>query len=575
MRVWRRWLPVLLLCAAGTAWADEKVDVEGLSGQAYDNMEAYLGKLSEDDFKNWRTTLSRLRNSARDAMESVGYFQADFDFQRKGNRVTLVVRPGEPVRVRNISLKFDGEAGNDIAFTAARESLPLKTGDIFNQGQYEAFKTHIQNLGLERGYFDGEWSTHKATVDVQNHTADLDLVYNSGARFTFGTVTFQSVNKDGTLAVKPKVLDSLVPFQQGEPYEAAKVIKLNKLLLDSRYFGDVRVRAEPEKAVDRVVPVLVYASTLNPNTIDTGLGYSTDVGPRITLGWRRPLLNESGHGIEFSTELSQVRRTFDAKYTIPLTHPINDTLQFLFGVKREEIDQTIPTSSTLLGVQRQINRDTGWQQVQSLRLTHEDFVIDNVSGSSDLLLPGLALTRTRIKGGGIDPYWGDRQFYQVQVGSREFVSDTNIVNARASFRFLRTYADRHMFIFRADGGAILTDNFDRVPPTMRFYAGGDQSVRGYDYQSIGPRDENGIVVGGRYLATGSAEYDYLFKPRWRAAVFLDAGNAFNVASEPLKLGTGFGVRWISPVGAIKLDFAFGISEPNVPFRLHISMGAPL
>ncbi|MGB4344512.1 MAG: BamA/TamA family outer membrane protein, partial [Moraxellaceae bacterium] len=124
-------------------------------------------------------------------------------------------------------------------------------------------------------------------------------------------------------------------------------------------------------------------------------------------------------------------------------------------------------------------------------------------------------------------------------------------------------------------GSIVTSSFDDVPVSMRFFAGGDQSVRGYDYKSISPRDELGIAVGGRNLATGSLEYNYTVYPKWRVALFTDAGSAFNSVNEPMKVGAGTGVRWVSPLGPIRLDFAWSVSEPEVDFRIHFFMGPSL
>ncbi len=566
-------LLLALLCAA-PAWAAPKLVLEGVSGELKSNVDAYIGKPEEADIKNWRIGQARLRKLAQSALESLGYYEAEFAFQREGQTVTLRVTPGEPVRVRSIQLKFLGEAGNDVAFTALRESLPLSEGDIFHHGKYESFKARIQNLALERGYFDGEWQSSEVAVDLVQHSAVIELAYDSGQRYQFGEVSFQNKQEGGQGDINESVLHSLVPFKNGEPYEAAKVIKLNNVLLDSRYFADVRVRVETDQAVERTVPVVVSFSTHKPNSVDVGLGYSTDVGGRISLAWRRPLFNKYGHGVEANTELAEVRRSFSTKYTIPINHPINDTLQLLYGVQREEIDTTV-NYNTVLGVQRQTNRDSGWQRIQSLRFSRDtDEYADGTDLKTDLLLPGFSLNRVRSRGG-LDPSWGDRQFYQIEAASTQLLSDADLVVLRAGFRLLRTLADKHQFQLRLDGGTIFTDDFAKVPTSLRFFAGGDQSVRGYDYKSLAPRDDKGEVAGGRHLATGTVEYGYLFRPRWRGALFVDAGNAFDSVTEPVKVGTGFGLRWISPVGAIRLDFAWGVSEDNVPFRVHFSLGPSL
>jgi translocation and assembly module TamA len=146
---------------------------------------------------------------------------------------------------------------------------------------------------------------------------------------------------------------------------------------------------------------------------------------------------------------------------------------------------------------------------------------------------------------------------------------------RAGWRLLRTFADRHMLLLRTDLGTLLTSDFDSVPLNMRFYAGGDQSVRGFDYQSLSPRDATGQAVGAANLITASSEYAWRLTQRWRLAAFVDTGNAFDSLNDGLATGAGVGVRWISPVGPVRLDVAWGVSESASSPRIHFFMGPAL
>lgn len=569
------WLCLFALLPTTVGAAESiKVVVTGIDGELRDNVSSYIGPLTRDDFRFWRQRRSELEGVVNDAMESMGYYSPRVSVEQHQGEVRVSVSPGQPVKVGRLRLVFQGEAGNDIAFTALRESLPLKEGDTFHHGSYESLKAAVQALALERGYFEAAWVQHEVVVDPDRHRAEIDLVYGSGRRFSFGAVFFEGMDGKEQALVRQDVLESMVPFKEGEPFNASGIIKLNKSLLDTRYFSEVRVRQQNEGGESLSVPVRVQIAGDRPNDVDVGIGYSTDVEGRLSLAWRRPLVNDRGHGIRASTELSQVRRSFDSAYSIPWKHALDDVVQLIYGVQREDVEDVV-TYSTVVGVQRQIQREQGWKRTFSLRWNRESFERpDGEEGKSDLLLPGVSLDRVRSKGG-VDPYWGDRQYYQAELASSQLLSDADFISLRAGFRLLRTVADKHQFLLRLDGGAIMADSFDEVPLTMRFFAGGDQSVRGYDYKSLAPRDADGIAVGGRYLATGSAEYDYTFYPKWRVAVFTDSGNAFDSLSESLKVGSGVGVRWVSPVGPIRLDLAWAVSEPGTDFRVHFSMGPNL
>ena len=558
---------------------DVTLRVEGVTGELKTNIEAYIGQLTEDDLNSWRETLLRLRKVTREASEAVGYYQTEAQFRREKNQVIVTVKANAPVMITALNLTYEkqSEASNDIAFTALLEGLPLKEGQVFHHGRYESIKSLVQNLALERGYFDGKWTTNKVSVTQPTQTAEINLNYDSGTRYRFGQVHFSHKQEGQPLPLKLSLLEKLAPFDEGEPYEAEKIIKFNRALIDSRYFTEVRVRADPDpSAENKEIPINVTLGADKPNQVDLGAGYATDIGARLSLAWRRPLLNENGHSIEITSEISQVRQSIDFRYGIPWRHPINDTLQIIAGFKREDIDNNTLIKNAILGVERQKKRDNGWQTNESIRWSRESYNKDNgEQGQSDLLLPGYGISRVRTKGSKTDPSSGDRQYYQVEFASPDLLSDADLLSLRAGWRLLRTYVDRHQLGLRADVGSIFSGNFDGVPLNMRFYAGGDQSVRGYDYKSLSPRDSTGQVIGATSLLSSSVEYTFKLTKQWRLATFVDAGNAFDAVSEGLKMGTGVGVRWISPVGPVRLDIAWGVSDDNPSPRIHFFMGPAL
>lgn len=510
--------------------------------------------------------------AVRETLKAVGYYEARIDLRREQGDWLLRVDAGEPVRLRSLKLDWLGDMEDDRRFKAP--DFPLAIGDVLHQGRYDEFKQQVADRALEQGYFDGRWISHDIAIDLRQRQADIALSYDSGHRYRFGEVRFVDFQDAPLSDLDERWLRSLVPFKPGDFISSRKLFQLQKVLLESRYFADVRVSLRHDQADGLVIPVEVRADNRKPNKMSVGLGYATDVGPRLTLEWQRHLLNERGHGMEASSELSQVRQRGELRYRIPWRHPTQDFLQFVLGAQRDVIAEETTTRQTAIAVQRVIQPPRDWQVTYGVRVSDERFERPGGKDGQMLVVPGISFNKLRSRGG-LDPAEGLRQFYQVEVSHPAWLSQVEYLLLRGGLRWLDTYAERHMLLARVDGGAILSPDFDRVPPSVRFYAGGDNSVRGYDYRNLAPRASSGDVVGGQYLVAGSLEYNWRWRPTWRPALFIDAGNAFNTRWQPLAVGVGVGLRWISPVGPVRLDLASALSEPGRPLRLHVTLGASL
>ncbi len=218
--------------------------------------------------------------------------------------------------------------------------------------------------------------------------------------------------------------------------------------------------------------------------------------------------------------------------------------------------------------------DNGWKRVWSLKWQHEEYRLGDDSGLSTLLMPGIAYSLLRSDNR-IDPNRGYRLEFELAGAKQGLMSDADLIHANAMLKGLGTLFERHRFLGSVQLGANITDEYTQVPPSLRYFAGGDQSVRGYDYQSLSPTNSDGDRIGGRYQFAVSAEYQYSLTEKWRVATFMDQGNAFNSADFPsLKSSVGVGVRWVSPVGPIRLDLAHPL-DGDGGVRLHFSMGPEL
>jgi Outer membrane protein len=324
-----------------------------------------------------------------------------------------------------------------------------------------------------------------------------------------------------------------------------------------------------------VIPVAVKLETRKPRTMGLGLGFSTDVGPRAKANWTRHWVNPQGHSYGWEAEISAPRQNVGLFYDVPLDPPLTDKLRFAGGYQNEDIAGTDSRSKLLtLGPEWHSKLPSGWQRVVSLKWQHEEYTLGDDSGLSTLLMPGVSYSYLKSDNR-IDPHNGYRLQFETKVAKEGLGSDTNLIYGTALVKGLTTVFDKHRFLGRVQVGGSATNGYKSVPPSLRFFAGGDQSVRGYDYQSLSPENSDGDRIGGRYMVAGSVEYQYSIAEKWRVATFIDQGNSFNTLELPnLKTGVGIGVRWVSPVGPIRLDLAHAMDDDG-GIRLHFSMGPEL
>ncbi|MCH7417850.1 autotransporter assembly complex protein TamA [Pseudomonas mosselii] len=570
---------LLLLVASSMAWAQSEllVRVKPANKALKSNIEGYIGSLGDRDEEALLRFSRGAEEQTRKAAQALGYYQARVETEVKpaGDKdkpAQLIIRvePGEPVRLRNVTVRIDGPA-SELKVFRIPDSKALRPGEQLNHGTYEDAKRLIQNQASRYGFFAGRFERQRLAVDPQAGVADIELVYQSGPRYRLGAVTF-----GGDAPLDNDLLQRMVSFKPGTPYDSELIAELNNDLQSSGYFDSVRVDAAPTAAVGEDIPVDVRLDTRKPRTLGLGLGFSTDVGPRGKANWTRHWVNPQGHSYGWETELSAPRQNVGLWYDIPLDPPLTDKLRFAGGYQNEEISGTDTLSKLLtVGPEWHSKLPSGWQRVISLKYQREEYRLGDDSGLSNLLMPGVSFSYLRSDNR-IDPHNGYRLQFDLQAAKEGLGSDTNLIHGNVLLKGLTTLGKRHRLLGRVQFGGSATNGYQQnIPPSLRFFAGGDQSVRGYDYQSLSPKNNQGDRIGGRYLVAGSAEYQYSIAEKWRLATFVDQGNSFNSLEFPsLKTGVGIGVRWVSPVGPLRLDLARALDDDG-GFRLHFSMGPEL
>ncbi|EGR2186746.1 outer membrane protein assembly factor [Vibrio parahaemolyticus] len=565
-------LPIIvgLLVVSQSAYADVSLKLKGIDGALEDNVKAYLSSIPEKDYSTSLRFQARLDQSITEALNALGYYHAKISYSiSEGNDELIVnIHKGLPVKIKVMDVVISGEAKEDEEFANLIAKSPLKVGRILNQGEYDSLKSGIRNLALQRGYFNGDFKLNKLEVIPELNEANVRLHYDSGIRYHFGPVEIT-----GSQIWENRV-ESMRPFEIGEPYLVSDVGEYNQNLSNTDWFSSVFVEPDLSKLEGgRELPIKVSLAPAAKNQIETGIGYSTDTGVRGTLKWKKPWVSARGHSFNTALSLSKPEQTITAGYKIPLDDVLREYYQLQFGLKHLDNRDTESLESNL-AVERHWLTDGGWHKTVYVRHLYENFSQGLQDDGVQFVLPGATFSRTRVRGGSM-PMWGDKQSVTVEYGDPALLSETRVLRLLGRSSWIRGIGENHRGLFRLEGGANITEEFEKLSPSLRFFAGGDNNIRGYGYESISPVDESGALTGAKYILSSTLEYQYRVYGNWWAATFYDIGDAFNDTPE-WKSGAGVGIRWASPVGPVSFDFAWGLDEkPNNEFRIHFSLGPEL
>jgi translocation and assembly module TamA len=559
---------------AFAARAAATVEIAGVDGALADNVRTYL-KLDEEpcDAPQWRVEQQYRAAPAqiRDALQAYGYYEPAVDMAMTRDdgcwHVTLTIGVGEPVRLRRVELALMGDAANDAAFIAARDEAGLVSGRNLEHGAYERLKLQWADLARERGYADARFVANRIDVYPDVHAADVELALESGARYAFGRVELKQA------VLTERLAGSYVTFREGEPYDTRRLTEVYGELAASGFFRTIDVRPLAPDAVARTIPVEIALTSAARIQQSYGIGFSTDTGPRLRFGRNNRRYNERGHQFGINAQLSPVISEVTANYRLPLRGSRSEWLNFDTGLKREDTE-TAESELIELGARRVLERRQDWTRTEMLSLRVEDFEVADQAGRARLLLPGVDWTRIRADNA-IRPQQGSRLSLELRAATDAVLSDTSFLQAIARGKWIWSLSRGRRFLVRGEVGVTAKRDFDELPASVRFFAGGDNSVRGYEFKALGPVDAEGQVIGGSALATGSFEFEQPLTPRWSMAIFVDSGNAFESSRVDARTGAGVGARWQSPLGPIRLDVAHPFDDDTTDWRLHVSLGPDL
>ncbi|TDK28986.1 autotransporter assembly complex protein TamA [Luteimonas terrae] len=590
---------LLLSSAAAHAARVDKVDIVGLDEEMTENVRVSLALYESvgRDISGRRMAylLREAENQTRKALEPFGYYSPTIDVQRNREGETFTVRvtvdPGQPVRVRNSDIAIIGEGGQDRYLARDIARFVPSEGAVFSHPDYETSRNRLSRRLTERGYFDADFVSRRVEVTRADFAADIDLVWNSGARYNMGPTTFEQTPER---IINDDLLERLVYWEEGSYYHQGRIDRLRASLGRLDYFADIDIEPMVEEAnANREVPVKVKLTPAKRSIYTSGVSYGTDSGAGIRLGVERRYVNMRGHKALAQIDYAQRRKTATLQYRIPAFAWFDGWYTASLQMADEQTDYIDSRRVELVGSRNgQYNEFLNlvasfhvlrerWAYAPEEDPTNPPVNGDEFDGAlyryatfaypslraeyidvDDRLFPTAGIGGSVMLRGGLEGVGSDASFSQI--------------HARASW--FKGLGERSRLIVRGELGHTFTDTLVAMPPSLRFYAGGDRSIRGYDWREVGPRipardGRRAYALGAKNVVTASVEFERYFTETLGAAVFVDSGDAFDGSSPEWRTGVGIGARYRSPVGPLKLDIGRGLDNPDSSFTIGLSIGA--
>lgn len=513
---------------------------------------------------------------ARDALEPFGYYRptvsiATSELDERRRRVSIAIELGEPTRVSALDLRITGEAADDPAVAEARAAFRPAVDEVFDHRVYSQSKAALERALLRLGYFDREFGQREVRVERAAGTAAIAIELESGARYRFGTTTISGAQFDDDL------IRRYIAWQDGEPFDQALIEKTQNRLAATGYFGSLAIEPDLEGRIELALPIAVTLEPAKRSAWTFGAFAENTYGFGVTVGLDRRWVNRLGHRAHFELEYSQALTSLTGEYRIP--HPSAQEAEWIAGVQFR--DESTTAVDSLSGELKAGLATTwrGWNGIASVNALRSRFRIgdrrfDAQPASATFIFPEFNASRV-FAASRLRPERGTSVALRLRLAEPAIGSDVRLSQIRVEARHLMPAGTGARLLSRLELGYTATDRFAEVPPELRFFAGGQGSIRGYPWQGVGPLDASGRPFGGRNVATFTLEYERLFRDSFSWAAFVDGGNVFFGRDLDPVYGVGAGIRWVSPVGPIRIDLARGLDSELGGWRLHFSAGPDL
>lgn len=568
---------LFLAATAGAVWsapAAAELNVAGVDEEMERNIRAFVTIAAEPcDAEHWliRRRYRSLLPEARKALEPLGFYNpamtAELQLEETCWQATLTVDPGEPVRFRTVDIAIAGEASQDTAFADLKSSRSMTAGAALRHSDYDRLKKALLVRAADRAYVEARFTESSLDIWPAQNAADVSLHFDSGPRYRLGDISIEQDFLD------PKVVFGYLDLEPGNYFDSSDLAKARRDLSDSAYFGRIDLSLDVPNATNGAIPLRL---SLQPGTrieYTVGVGASTDTSIRFRAGFRNNRVNSRGHRIISNLGISPVVQGVSAEYRIPLSDPRREWFSLTAALSNEETD-TFDSEAQRVGARWTKAMTDTWLRTLSLDANNESYAVGEDIDTSRTIVPGISFDQ-KISDRDVFPTRGRRLGGEI-IGTDEAIgSTTSFLQSTIWMRWIRSFGTGNRLLVRLDAGITASKDFNRLPPSVRFFAGGDQSVRGFDYNSLGPTDTSGNVIGGTNLLVGSIEYERHISGNFFGAAFVDAGNAFDDTDFDAEVGAGLGIKWRSPLGPVRLYLGYPMTGDDGKVRVHLQLGADL
>lgn len=586
---WTRHLAIAFLwCAADTAYAAYKVEIEAPKPvqsllKDFLDLSRYQDRddISDEQLKFMMDTVG---DQVRELTSTEGYFApvtkvsmtsepaaADQPPQR---RIKLSVEPGPRTEISSTDITVTGAAASEdpARVAAIRNNWSLPTGQPFRQEDWDKAKNAGLDQLQQKKYAAARIASSQARVDPDEHQADVSVRYDSGPPFTLGPLQIT-----GTRRYPETIIRNVNPLNIGEAYDVDRLLALQRQIQNTPYFSNAIVAIDDDPEHPDLTPVKVQVTEFPTQRIRTGVGYSTDTGAQVEGRYSHYNVFNKAYVFDSQARLEQKRQYGMMSLAMPpddkaFVNSLNtsydrtklegiDLRSQQIGLKRARNSENYDTTYSLTYYRDELSQEDGSTLPANTIVT---------PGKHRALVPGFAWSRRNVDNP-IFPRRGNLLTLEAGFALKGLLTDQSFSRLYGRFKQFVPVGKRDIVVLRAElGGVFTAGSAGAVPPSLLFRTGGNDSVRGYSYQSIG-NEQNGTVYPTKYLAVGSSEYQRWFSEQWGAAVFYDIGAAAdNWNNKTFYHGVGTGARWRSPVGTLNLDLAYGIQKHQI--RPHISLG---